>query len=60
MLATKLFPLLDASVITSQRLPADDSFSYDTIRGMSVITADMDLLRNQLQNSLFPEPESAS
>ena len=60
VLATKLFPLLDASVITSQRLPADDSFSYDTIRGMSVITADMDLLRNQLQNSLFPEPESAS
>lgn len=60
VLAAKLFPLLDASVITSQRLPADDSFSYDTIRGMSVITADMDLLRNQLQNSLFPEPESAS
>ena len=52
VLAAKLFPLLEASNMTSQRLPTDGSFSYDTIRGMSVITADMDLLRSQLLQAL--------
>ena len=54
ILAAKLFPLLDAPAITSQRLPSDGSFSYDTIRGMAVITTDMETLRSQLRQSLIP------
>ena len=60
VLAAKLFPLLEASEMTSQRLPADGSFSYDTIRGMSVITTDMDLLRSQLRQALHPGKEPLS
>lgn len=60
VLAAKLFPLLDAPSMTSQRLPEDGSFSYDTIRGMAVITADMDALRSQLRQSLLPQSEPLS
>ena len=60
VLAAKLFPLLDGPTMTSQRLPADGSFSYDTIRGMAVIKTDMDVLRGHLHNSLLPAPEPLS
>ena len=60
VLAAKLFPLLDTPDVTNQRLPEDGSFSYDTIRGMSVIKTDMDFLRSQLHQSLLPQPDSPS
>lgn len=51
-LASQLFPLLDAPDVTSQRIPADGHFDYTTIRKMEVLTADMEQIRQQLQDSL--------
>ena len=52
VLAAKLFPLLETPAITSQRLPADGSYACEKIRGMDVLTADLELLRQQLHQSL--------
>ncbi len=60
LFAAKLFPLLNAPDVTSQRLPEDGSFSYDTIRGMSVIMADLDSLCSQLHQSLQLQPDIPS
>lgn len=60
LFAAKLFPLLNAPDVTSQRLPEDGSFSYDTIRGMSVIMADPDSLCSQLHQSLQHHPDIPS
>ena len=51
MLTAKLFPLLDAPRFTNQRIPADGTFCYQTIRDMEVLTADLEEIRTQLQNS---------
>lgn len=51
-LAAKLFPLLDNPSIVSQRIPADGSYTYSRIRGMEVLTADLDEARIQLANTL--------
>ena len=40
-LAAKLFPLLDDPSVISQRIPADGTYSYSTIRGMEVLTVDL-------------------
>lgn len=51
-LAAKLFPLLDNPSIVSQRIPSDGTYSYSTIRGMEVLTADWEEVRNLLINTL--------
>jgi len=56
-LAARLYPFLNDPVVVSQRLPADGTFSYQRIRGMEVLTADMDQLRRQLHRSLQPADE---
>lgn len=50
----QLLPMLSSSTITSQQVPAKDSYSYSTIRGMSVLTADLADIRKNLEESLFP------
>lgn len=60
VLAAKLFPLLDDPAVTSQRIPPDGSYSYETIRGMEVLTADMELLKKQLRDSLSVLPEKTA
>lgn len=56
-LATDLFPMLSGSTITSGRVPADGTWSYATVRGMSVIVADFDANRDYLADTLTPEGE---
>lgn len=51
--AAKLFPLLDSPQIRSQRIPASGSFTYETIRNMEVLTADMEMLKRLLHELLF-------
>ena len=51
-LALELFPLLSDMQIVSQRIPAENTYSYKTIRDMSVIVADMDAARELLRNTL--------
>ena len=51
-LAAKLFPLLDNPSVVSQRIPADGTYSYSTIRGMEVLTADLKEVRKALAEIL--------
>ena len=51
-LAAALFPLLDGPTLISQRIPADGTYSYSTIRGMEVLTADWEEVRKQLAETL--------
>lgn len=51
-LAAKLFPLLDDPSIVSQRIPVEGSYSYRTIRGMEVLTADLEETYIHLTNIL--------
>lgn len=60
VLTAKLFPMLDHPSLVSQRIPADGSYSFDTIRNMEVLTADMESLRRQLRESLLPLPEKTT
>ena len=48
----QLLPMLSDSTYTSQTVPAAGSFSNSTIRGMSVLTADLDAVRQELADSL--------
>lgn len=50
----QLLPMLSDSTYTSQTVPAAGSFSNSTIRGMSVLTADLDAVRQELADSLAP------
>lgn len=50
LLAFELAPLLSDLQITSQRIPADGTFSDAIIDGMSVLAADMEAARKLLQN----------
>ena len=52
-LGIRLFPLLEAPKITSQRFPADGTYDYETIRGMNVLTTDLEKLRIRFQQSLL-------
>ena len=53
VLAAKLFPMLSDPTVISQRIPADGSFSYSTIRGMQVLTTDKDDVRKLLKDTLL-------
>lgn len=50
LLALEVVPQLSDFQLTSQRIPADGTFSDDTIDGMSVLVADLDAARQLLQN----------
>lgn len=52
LLAAKLFPLLDHPEITSQSIPAPGTYDCCTVRGMAVLTADMEEVRKLLQQTL--------
>ena len=51
-LATDLFPLLADLTVVSQQIPADGTYSGKSIRGMSVLVADMDAARRLLEETL--------
>lgn len=60
VLAAKLFPLLDNPIVVSQRIPADGTYAYSTIRNMEVLTADLNSVRELLQKSLLPSDKTTS
>ena len=50
--ATDLFPMLADCKVISQRVPADGEYTLDTIRGMSVVLADMEAARQLIRDTL--------
>ena len=50
--ALELFPMLPELTIVSQRIPADGTYSGKTIRGMSVLVADMEENRQILSQTI--------
>ena len=55
MATIQLLPMISESTITSQQVPAKDKCTYSTIRGMSVLTADLDEIQQELAKSLSPQ-----
>lgn len=53
--ATELFPMLSDSAIASYQIPADGTWSYNTVDGMSVIIPDFDANRDVIAEALTPE-----
>lgn len=51
--ATALLPMLSGADIRNQRIPADGSYSYAMIDGMSVLKADMEASRQLLRDTLI-------
>ena len=49
----RLLPMLSESTFTSQIVPSADLYTYSTIRGMSVLTADLEEIRKQLSQALI-------
>lgn len=56
VLMLELYPMLKDSALTGHQVPADGTYSYATIRGMSVIEADLDANRAILAQ-LLPQAE---
>lgn len=52
----QLLPMLQDSAYTSQTVPSEGSYSNSTIRGMSVLTADLHTIRQELALSLSETP----
>lgn len=50
--AAKLFPLLDDPCVVSQRIPAEGTYTYSTVRGMEVLTTDLKEARKTLAEIL--------
>lgn len=50
-LAAKLFPLLDSPQVISQRIPQEGTYSYETVRNMDVLIADLEAIRGCLKNT---------
>ncbi len=57
-LATDLFPMLSGSTVESHHIPAEGTWNYNTVRGMSVIIPDYDANRDYLAGILTPEQDS--
>ena len=53
----KLLPMLSGCSVSEQSVPSAGNYSYDTVRGMSVLTADLSILKQQLQESLYSESQ---
>ena len=52
--ARRLIPILSDLQITQQCIPAEGTYSYETIRGMCVLAADLDAARKLLENTIHP------
>lgn len=50
----QLLPMISESSTVSQQVPADGMYTYRTIRGMSVLQADLEKIRTELTESLLP------
>lgn len=48
----ELFPMLGEMTVVSQHIPADGTYSVQTIRDMSVLVADMDAARKLLEETM--------
>ena len=59
-MALCMLPALKNDAIVSQWVPADGTYQFQTIRGMAVLTADMETLRDHLRQSLeSPDTDNA-
>lgn len=56
-LTAKLFPMLNEPMISSQQIPMDGTYRFDTIRQMSVLTANNDDMIDHLRTSLMPDSQ---
>ena len=46
------YKIMDGATVTPYRVPADNAYYYDTIRGMSVVVPNLPLIREQLETYL--------
>lgn len=46
------FKIVDGATVSQYRVPADDAFYYDRIRGMSVLVPDLEMTREYLETYL--------
>lgn len=53
--AMELFPILSGGTLVSQYVPAQGTYTDKTVNGMSVLVADMDAVREMLEESLLPQ-----
>ena len=53
LLAMEIMPKLSGAQITSQRIPADGTFSDEKIDGMAVLSADLEANRQLLRDTLL-------
>ena len=51
-LLLNILPIIKENKITSQYLPAEGMYQYETVRGMSVLTADMNALKEYLNDTI--------
>lgn len=51
--AVELFPMLSQMKISTHRIPADGTYTAQTIRGMSVLTADLEKNRDALRDAVL-------
>ena len=54
-LAMELYPMLQSCTLVSQRIPADGTYTNETICGMAVLVADLEAARIQLLKTLAEE-----
>lgn len=59
-LAARLFPLMESPSVVSQRIPADGTYSFGTVRNMDVLIADLEEARLQLKTAFESENESGT
>lgn len=55
--ALELYPLMSEAAVSTHQIPAEGTYAYETIRGMSVIDVDLEENR-QLLAELLPDPEN--
>ena len=53
--ATELFPMLSGCTITTQHIPAEGTYTFASIRGMSVVYPDLEKNREILRQTLMGE-----
>ena len=46
------YKIMDGATVTPYRVPADNAYYYDSIRGMSVVVPNLPLIREQLEDYL--------
>ena len=55
--ARQLVPILSRLQVKHQHIPAEGTYEYRTVRGMSVLSADLEAARNLLQQTVNPPAE---